>query len=117
MNAFDVTDTLETDILDEHMPEDPDYVPPSPAALKALEAGIKSAKTEPLVHRPRIRHKRTEQEMRDSFKGDPLSEAAYVRKRILNLEEKIAELLTNASDDARNLVLGTKACEHLKRYY
>lgn len=32
---------------------DEDYVPPSPAALAALEAGIESAKTRPLVRQPR----------------------------------------------------------------
>jgi hypothetical protein len=30
---------------------DRDYVPPSPKALAALEAGIQSAKTRPLVYR------------------------------------------------------------------
>lgn len=128
-NAFDINDTIETDILDEgepsdsfatgsgpHMPEDPDYVPPSSAALRALDAGIESAKTQPLVTR-KIRVKRTEAAMKASFEGDPLSEAAYVRRRVMALEEKISELLTGASDDARALILSTKALEHLKRYY
>jgi hypothetical protein len=89
---FDITDTIETDILDAGEPP-----------VRLLPKGK--------------RHKRTEAEMTASFKDDPLNEAAYVRRRILSLEEKIEELLNNASPEARELVLGSKACEHLKRYY
>jgi hypothetical protein len=96
-NAFDINDTIETDVLDEHMPEQ-DTRP-----VRLLPKGK--------------RVKRTEQEMKASFKGDPLSEAAYVRRRIASLEEKISQLLTCATPEARDLILNTKALEHLKRYY
>jgi hypothetical protein len=42
---------LECAVLDSDKRDDSGYVPPSPAALRILRAGIESAKTGPLVSR------------------------------------------------------------------
>jgi hypothetical protein len=124
-NAFDINDTIETDILDEHMSEDEtdmanliefadggsNYVPKPDASSRGTTPRVVGSGS------PKGRRKRTESQMKASFKGDPLSEAAYVRRRIASLEEKISQLLTCATPEARDLILNTKALEHLKRYY
>jgi hypothetical protein len=62
----------------------------------------------------KTRVKRTESQMLESVAGDPLSEAHYLKARLIKLEEKIADLMSKASPQAVELVL--KGNEHFGRY-
>jgi hypothetical protein len=58
--------------------------------------------------------KRTESQMLESVAGDPLSEAHYLKARLIKLEEKMADLMSKASPQAVELVL--QGNEHFRRY-
>jgi hypothetical protein len=62
----------------------------------------------------KTRIKRTESQMLESVSGDPLSEAHYLKARLIKLEDKISELLAAASPEARELILTRMT--HLGRY-
>jgi hypothetical protein len=62
----------------------------------------------------KTRVKRTESQMLESVKDDPLSEAHYLKARLIKLEEKMADLMSKASPEAIELVL--KGNEHFGRY-
>jgi hypothetical protein len=62
----------------------------------------------------KTRVKRTESQMLESVAGDPLSEAHYLKARLIKLEEKMADLMSKASPQAVELVL--KGNEHFGRY-
>lgn len=54
------------------------------------------------------RVKRTETQMLESFADDPIKQANYVKDRVRKQEEKIAELIGNATPAARELILSTR---------
>jgi hypothetical protein len=62
----------------------------------------------------KTRVKRTETQMLESAKADPLSEAHYLKTRLQKLEEKMSELMGKASPEACVLVL--RGNEHYERY-
>jgi hypothetical protein len=62
----------------------------------------------------KTRVKRTESQMLESVSGDPLSEAHYLKARLIKLEEKMADLMSKASPKAIELVL--QGNEHFGRY-
>jgi hypothetical protein len=62
----------------------------------------------------KTRVKRTETQMLESCKTDPLSEAHYLKTRLQKLEDKISELIAAASPEARELILTRMT--HLGRY-
>jgi hypothetical protein len=62
----------------------------------------------------KTRVKRTESQMLESVAGDPLSEAHYLKARLIKLEEKMADLMSKASSQAVELVL--QGNEHFRRY-
>jgi hypothetical protein len=69
---------------------------------------------EETINDRKTRVKRTESQMLESVAGDPLSEAHYLKARLIKLEEKIADLMSKASPQAVELVL--KGNEHFGRY-
>jgi hypothetical protein len=62
----------------------------------------------------KTRVKRTESQMLESVAGDPLSEAHYLKARLIKLEEKMADLMSKASPKSVELVL--QGNEHFRRY-
>jgi hypothetical protein len=62
----------------------------------------------------KTRVKRTESQMLESVAGDPLSEAHYLKARLIKLQEKMADLMSKASPQAVELVL--QGNEHFRRY-
>jgi hypothetical protein len=62
----------------------------------------------------KTRVKRTESQMLESVAGDPLSEAHYLKARLMKLEDKMSELMSKASPKAIELVL--QGNEHFGRY-
>lgn len=62
----------------------------------------------------KTRVKRTESQMLESVAGDPLSEAHYLKARLMKLEDKMSELMSKASPKAVELVL--QGNEHFGRY-
>lgn len=81
-----------------------------------IERGVKAiaAKHPNVVKKTRV--KRTEAQMLQSVAGDVLSEASYLKNRLQKLEEKMGQLMLDASAEARKLVTESRGGEHLTRY-
>jgi hypothetical protein len=60
------------------------------------------------------RQKRTEADMLASVAGDVISEAQYLKERLMKLEQKMSDLIGSVSAEAREMVLSRST--HLERY-
>ncbi len=60
------------------------------------------------------RVKRTEADMLASVAGDVISEAQYLKERLMKLEQKMSDLIGSVSAEARDMVLSRAT--HLERY-
>jgi hypothetical protein len=60
------------------------------------------------------RQKRTEADMLASVAGDVISEAQYLKERLMKLEQKMSDLIGSVSAEARDMVLSRAS--HLERY-
>lgn len=67
-----------------------------------------------IVTKNHKRVKRTEADMLASVAGDVISEAQYLKERLMKLEQKMSELIGSVSAEARDMVLSRST--HLERY-